>query len=138
MGAVLHGWVFLLCVLLLLPVVSPQAPGDEDVFCTSSSVAVMRPAYLSNFIILMDSFSYINLLPSPTSPAGGVWQEVDADGETLGGTSTSVSLMSSVQVQQYMCVAELTCDRLPHIIGNRGHFGNVVTLLSVFPLLGGW
>ena len=94
MDVAIYGWVVLL-LLLLLPVVHAQAPGDGDSFCTSPSI--LLPTYPPNTKILMDSYSYLNLLPSPVTPAGGVWQEVDVDGE-LGGITTQVCSVFSMHI----------------------------------------
>ena len=75
---------------VLLSAVLAQAPGDGDPFCTSTLPtvgSVPLPPSPPNAKIILDSYSYINLLP----PHGGpVWQEVDVDAMG-GGTHISVS-----------------------------------------------
>ena len=65
-----------------------QAPGDEDSFCTTLSISIIPPFYPPNSVILMDSYSYINLIPV-LDPNSGVWQQVDIDGRlgVNGGAS---------------------------------------------------
>ncbi len=86
--------IFLLFFLnVLLTVVLAQAPGDGDSFCTStlpSSGGIPLPPTPPNTKILMDSYSYRNLLP-PHDLA--VWQEVDLDNNNAAGSGTSVSYL---------------------------------------------
>ena len=86
-----------MCVLLFL-VLSPcsaQAPGDEDVRCTSANNAPTYPVTVKN---LMDSYNYVQVLPGSGSgnpPIGGaVWTDRSVDGNDVNGTTrpTYVSL----------------------------------------------
>ena len=81
---------------IILPQVKSQAPGDEDSFCTTLSASIVPPSYPSNFMILLDSYNYINLLPVFT-PNSGVWQQVDIDGR-LGGNGGTTSVGSYIQL----------------------------------------
>ncbi len=86
--------IFLLFFLnVLLSVVLAQAPGDGDSFCTSTlptSGGNPLPPTPPNAKILMDSYSYRNLLP-PHDRA--VWQQVDLDNNNAAGSGTSVSYL---------------------------------------------
>ena len=71
----------------LLSVAIGGAPGDGDVYCTRANISFLRDEVLlpSNMKILMDSFSYISLLP-PMDSVGprGVWQQLDPDDNEAG------------------------------------------------------
>lgn len=56
----------------LLAVASCGAPGDEDPFCRGFN----PPEFPPNYRPLLDSYSYINLLPPHVNH---VWQEINND-----------------------------------------------------------
>ena len=77
----------------VISVTGARAPGDADRLCTVilPSTGGVEPAPPpANARVLMDSHDYILLL---TGAGGGVWQQVDLDGDDHGrGTEVSMQL----------------------------------------------
>ena len=71
---------------VLLCEISARAPGDGDAFCSNPDMLV---TYSSNIKVLMDSFSYFNLIP----PHQAKWQLVDLDSNNAAGGSTLVCII---------------------------------------------
>ena len=82
---------------VLLSVTLAQAPGDGHSFCTSTlptSGSVSLPPSPPNAKIILDSYSYINLLPPHSGP---VWQQVDVDAMS-GGRQIGVSYSTHTSI----------------------------------------
>ena len=74
-----------------------RAPGDGDKLCTvtlPASGSREPPPLPANARVLMDSYDYINLLP--TSEDSAVWQQLDLDDNNVPGRRTEVRFKSSV------------------------------------------
>lgn len=88
----------LLPSLLVLAIVVVQypangvAPGDENPLCSQlrDLGAISKPEYSDNMRVLMDSWSYSNLLPTG-GRTGAVWEQVDNDSNNPVGLSSYVS-----------------------------------------------
>ena len=84
----LHSQVCALLFLTLSPC-SAQAPGDEDVLCTT---VANTPTYPDTVRNLMDSYNYAQLLPGSGTGnppiEGAVWTDRSVDGNDVNHTST--------------------------------------------------
>ena len=76
--------------IYLVSLISARAPEDAESFCTDEfASSAPPPIYPPNSRVLMDSYSYVNLLPPQDGPA---WQELDTDSNNEMGRGTEVFL----------------------------------------------
>ena len=80
----------LVLAFIFVTISAGVAPGDEEALCERIRVdgAAPTPAYSSSMRVLMDSWNYLNLLPSHP---GAVWDQVDNDTNNHLEVATDVS-----------------------------------------------